>query len=156
MIKLRTLSGLMMLLLIISCKKKEIEQVSTWYFNGRQNSTTAVNISENQSGSFLFAADRETSSFDRKSGFILNCGAGSFPPVGSYSLYNGPLSPDLSLLRLFIFNNGQEYRLSKNNQATISIVVADKKRKFELPEVWFTNVMDDEDSALVKGTFCEP
>ena len=155
MINLRTLSGLVFLL-IISCSKKEIQGISTWYFNGEKTSTTSVDISENQSGSFLFAADRTTSSLDRKSGFVLNCGLGSFPPVGTYSLYNGPVSTDLSLLRLFIFKNGKEYRLSKNNEASITIFVENKKRKFELAEVWFTSTVNDQDSALVKGTFCEP
>lgn len=157
MINLKPLSILILSFLIISCSKKESRQACTWYINGQAFSSSNVILYEDRGGSALFVMDGDkTNNVDKNNGFYLGYGVGALPAAGSYPLYNGPASNDPSLLRLHIYRSGTQYILSKYNAASILIFGTKGKRKFELPEAWFTNTGNEQDSALIKGTFWEP
>lgn len=148
---------LSLLPVIVSCTKTEQRQMSTWYFNGEVISTNNVQLYEDKAGSSMFAREKDKeNTMNMDKGFALSCGSTSFPSNSSYPLYNGPQSYNPSLLQLHISYQGRLYGLSKYNAANVLISAPNGKLRFELPEAWFTNVSDGQDSALVKGTFCEP
>lgn len=142
---------------VVACNKKKDKQLSTWYVNNQATSSNNVMMYEGRGGSSLFVMDGDKiNNADTNNGFYLRCGTGALPFSGTSPLYNGPPSNDPSLLRLSIFHNGIQYQLSKHNTASILTTGIKGERKFELPETWFTNTRNEQDSALVKGVFAEP
>lgn len=157
MIKLKAPAIVLLLLLFVACRKQEARQFSDWYFNTEAISSNNTRINEDKGGSSMYTMDgMNTNSVNRDNGFVLSCGLYSLPSSSNYDLYNGPPSYNPALLKLYIYHKGSEYHLSENDSAHVTISVVNGKRRYEIPEAWFINSGNNLDSALVKGTFCEP
>ena len=138
--------ALLLLSLSLTCCKKSHGRYSKWYVGTDSFSTNGVEVYQ---GRQIYRLDDD----DDVNGFWIGT---EYPPhERPYPIYHVTSSnPDS--VGFSVTYHSRFYTVTPSNHSYLLASESDGKLVFTLPEGWFVNYQDANDSVLIKGMFCEP
>jgi hypothetical protein len=141
---------LFIIVLIVSCKKKEKPNVSTWTVNGETFTATA-DVSIGKAIAILSSNDIK----NRFSITFYQSYPEHLPREGDWLINTGH---DQDPNRVFIdfYYNNQFYIISPNEIKYLEASTLNEKASYTLNPTWYISYNNPADSVLIQGTFNEP